>query len=193
MGIRSFLAFELPEDIMSVVSRVSQALRQTTLDVKWVKVNNIHLTLVFLGDIHPDAVGPIKHEMGRVCEIHGPFTLSLSGMGCFPNKRRPRVLWAGLRGDLERLTRFRDALQEPLKVFGVKEEKRPFRPHLTLGRFRKHGNRETMLEDLLREYQDIESPECRVGRLTFFKSTLNPGGAIYTQLASWPLEGGASE
>lgn len=189
MEIRSFLAFELPADIMNILLRVSRDLRKTPLDVRWVKETNIHLTMIFLGDIRTEDIESIKEVPEEICAGHGPFSVSMSGMGCFPNSRDPRVLWLGLKGDLERLSGFRDALQRPLAVFGVKEEKRPFRPHLTLGRFRKSGKAQGLLEDLLERYQEVKSPECLLDRLTLFKSTLKPGGAVYTKLASWPLGG----
>ncbi len=189
MEIRSFLAFELPTDIMSVIVRVSKDLRKTTLDVRWVKEINIHLTMIFLGNIQTEDIEPIKEAGRKICTSYGPFSVFLSGMGCFPHSRNPRVLWLGLEGDLGRLSGFRNALQEPLAPFGVREEKRPFRPHLTLGRFRKQGDKRGLLEDVLEKYQDLKSPECVLDRLTFFKSTLKPGGAVYTKLASWPVEG----
>lgn len=174
---------------MNVLLRVSGDLRKTPLDVRWVRETNIHLTMIFLGDIRTEDIESIKEIPGEICEGHGPFAISMSGMGCFPNSRNPRVLWLGLKGDLERLSGFRDDLQRPLTTFGVKEEKRPFRPHLTLGRFRKSGKARGLLEGLLKQYQGIESPECFLDRLTLFKSTLKPGGAVYTKLASWPLAG----
>ena len=189
MEIRSFLAFDLPIDMASVIHRVSGTLRKTPLDVRWVKEGNIHLTMIFLGNIKADDLGPIEEAVGNTCARFGPFSLFLSGIGCFPNVRNPRVIWFGLEGDLERLSGFRDALQKPLKDFGVKEEKRPFRPHLTIGRFRTIGKIRERLEDLLQAYREVRSPDCLLDRLTLFKSTLNPSGAVYTKLASWPLEG----
>ena len=189
MAIRSFLAFELPEDMMNVLVRVSGDLRKTPLDVRWVRETNIHLTMIFLGDIQTEDVESIKEIPEETCADYAPFPVSLSGMGCFPNSRNPRVLWLGLKGEIERLSGFRDALQRPLTAFGVKEEKRPFRPHLTLGRFRKSGKSRGLLEDLLERYREVKSPECVLDRLTLFKSTLKPGGAVYTEMDSWPLSG----
>ncbi len=189
MAIRSFLAFELPEDMMNVLIRVSRDLRKTPLDVRWVKETNIHLTMIFLGDIRTEDVESIQGIPEEICAGYAPFPVSLSGMGCFPNSRNARVIWLGLEGEIERLSGFRDDLQRPLAAFGVKEEKRPFRPHLTLGRFRKSGKSRGLLEDFLERYREVKSPECVLDRLTLFKSTLKPGGAVYTKLDSWPLGG----
>ncbi|HEX9910565.1 MAG TPA: 2'-5' RNA ligase family protein, partial [Desulfatiglandales bacterium] len=74
-----------------------------------------------------------------------------------------------------------------LSPFGIKEEERAFRPHLTLGRFKKPGKRQTELEQLLATYRDLASPACTLGELVLFRSDLKPGGAVYTKMLSWPL------
>lgn len=189
MGIRSFLAFELPLEIKDIVARVSGELRKSTLDLKWAKVDNIHLTVVFLGNVQMGDIEAIGDEVRKVCLKTGSFGISLVGMGVFPNRRNPRVLWLGLNGDLERMSHFRDALQNRLKPFGIKEEKRRFKPHLTLGRSRKSNKKHFQLDEILLEYKDLTSPVCALEELILFKSDLKPGGAVYTKLASWPLLG----
>ena len=137
MEIRSFLAFELPADVMSKMEKVSGQLKKTPLSVKWVNPKNIHLTVVFLGNIREDDLSEIEKSTGIVCSRYDSFEISLNGIGVFPNIRLPRVIWLGLDGDMERMSFFRDTLQKRLNPFGVKQEKRKFKPHLTLGRFRK--------------------------------------------------------
>ena len=189
MEIRSFLAFELPPDIKTIVTRVSGEVRKSSLDVRWVRPEFIHLTVVFMGDIESAQVPLMAGALGSVCANHGPFRISLKPMGCFPNSRNPRVLWLGIDGDLERMSRFRDDLQAALSPFGIKEEERAFRPHLTLGRFKKPGKRQTELEQLLATYRDLTSPACVLDELVLFRSDLKPGGAVYTKMESWPLSG----
>lgn len=189
MEMRSFLAFELPEPIKDVVSRVSGEMKKTPLDVRWVKVDNIHLTIVFMGSIRadlPDHMGPL---IGKICRNFGPFPISLKGVGVFSNRRNPRVLWIGLDGDTERMSRFRDAMQKDLEPFGIKEEKKRFNPHLTLGRFRKGAKTGAPLDAILEKYNDLTSPACLLSELILFKSDLKPGGAVYTRLNTWPLTG----
>jgi len=189
MEIRSFLAFELPLEIKEIVNRVSGEVRKSSLDVKWVKPDNIHLTVVFLGNIHRDDINALGDEVQKVCLDYGPFNISLKGMGSFPNRRNPRVLWLGLDGDLDRMSHFRDALQKGLNPFGIKEEKRKFNPHLTLGRFRKNSKRTYHLDKLILKYEDLDSPVCPLNELVLFKSELKPRGAEYTKLKAWPLTG----
>lgn len=189
MEIRSFLAFEQPPEIQMILTRVSGELRGSRLDVRWVNPENIHLTIVFLGNIQSEDVEAMADLLQKLCLTIGPFQISLKGTGCFPNSRRPRVLWIGLEGDLERMGRFRDSLQEALQSFGVPKEERAFRPHLTLGRFRSVDRADRELDAVLGRYRDLSGPVCWLKELILFKSELRPGGSVYTRLKSWPLTG----
>ena len=189
MEIRSFLAFELPVEIKKTVARVSKEVRHSGLDARWVKADNIHLTVIFLGNIRTEDIESIDEEVRNVCPGYGAFDIALKGMGCFPNRRRPRVLWLGLDGDMVRMSHFRNDLQKSLKTFGIKEEKRPFRPHLTLGRFRSRRKMGSKLEEVLLAHGALETPSESLSELFLFKSDLKPGGAVYTKLESWPLSG----
>jgi 2'-5' RNA ligase len=189
MEIRSFLAFELPPEIKMVVTGVFEDSRRSRLDVRWVKPEGIHLTVVFMGNIKTEDLEAMGNEIGRVCSDFSPFQIALKGIGCFPNFRNPRVVWLGLVGDVERMSRFRDRLQKQLLPFGIQEEKRPLKPHLTLGRFKKALRDEASLQKLMEKHKELASPECTVRELVLFKSDLNPGGAVYTKVLSWPLSG----
>jgi 2'-5' RNA ligase len=91
------------------------------------------------------------------------------------------------------MSRFRDDLQHALSPFGIKEEERAFRPHLTLGRFKKPGKRQTELEQLLAKYRELPSPVRTLSDLVLFRSDLKPGGAVYTKMTSWPLSGAGAQ
>lgn len=189
MKIRSFLAFELPLEIKNIVARVSGELRQSTLNARWVKVDNIHITLVFMGNVETEDIPEMGKGVQDVCQTTHPFDISLKGIGCFPNKHKPRVLWLGLDGDLEQMSTFRDALQKHLAGFGIKEEKRKFKPHLTLGRFRKPKKMDAQQDQALSKHGDVSSSVCSLDELILFKSDLKPTGAVYTKLEAWPLTG----
>ena len=189
MAIRSFVAFELPVEIRGIITGICEEVRHLPLDVRWVKPSGIHLTVVFMGNVEKRSMGPIQEAVGRVCLEYGPFSLALRGMGVFGSRRSPRVLWIGLDGEIDRMAGFRDRLQDALGPFGIRQEKRPFRPHLTLGRFRKGAVRDKALNDLLDQYRGLGSPRCGVDELTMFRSDLGPGGAVYHALKRWPLGG----
>jgi RNA 2',3'-cyclic 3'-phosphodiesterase len=183
MTIRSFLAFELPGPIKSVLSDTLEGLKKSGLDIRWAAVEKIHLTVVFLGDVPEEMLEFIKESAATVCSGYESFTVALKGLGVFGPPRRPRVLWAGVSGETSRMSAFKHELVDALAPVGIKIDKRAFRPHLTLGRFRSggHGN-------VFERYDGIQSDECRLGELVLFKSDLTPRGAVYTVLERMPLK-----
>lgn len=189
MEIRSFLAFDLPEGMRDTVSRISSELRPLLPRARWIRTDNIHFTVVFLGQIPESSIEGITGVAKSTCDRYGAFDIALKGVGVFSGVRNPRVLWFGLQADLERMSHFRDALQRKLRPFGVPEEKRPFRPHLTLCRFKKGTRGGAPLAKILDAYKDFSGPFYRLRRFFLFKSDLTPTGSIYTELAQWPLSG----
>jgi len=189
VGIRSFLAFELPSQIREVLIDLFEKGKKTSLDVRWVRPEGIHLTVIFMGDVQEEDIPAMAGFIGTVCSGYGPFTVALKGMGCFPNTRNPRVLWLGVEGSLERMSRFQNEIRTGLAPFGIREEKRDFRPHLTLGRFKRPLKTAGDLEKLLAEHRGLTSPVCSLNELILFRSDLRPGGALYTKIRSWPLSG----
>ena len=187
--IRSFLAFELPGEIKDTVSTLHQELVGSSLNVRWVRPANVHLTVVFLGNVAKEDLPSLSREVGNVCLKYGRFEIRLRGMGVFGGLRSPRVLWIGLEGDVERMGFFRDAISKRITRFGVKVEKRPFRPHLTLGRFKKGARGGEGLKAILDKHAGLRSATHVLDELTLFKSELRPDGAKYTKIDSWRLQG----
>jgi len=187
MGIRSFLAFELPVEIREQIRVISKELKKTALPVRWVKVDNIHLTILFLGSVDEDTIGDIEEKVNVVVKGFSAFKTKLNAVGAFPHWRRPRVIWIGLNGDIGRLSNLRNKLLEELKVLGFMPEKRPFRPHLTLGRFKGPIDRGEDMKWILDRYRDINSDLYQLNELILYKSDLKPDGPVYTKMATWPL------
>lgn len=187
MGIRSFLAFELPPEIREKIGEVSIELQKLTLPVRWVKVTNIHLTIIFLGYVDEDKIDDIKEKVNLVVQRFSIFQTRLNGIGVFPNWRKPRVIWIDLGGEIERLSTLREELQTELKVLGFKPEKRPFAPHLTIGRFKGLLDRDEELKSILDRYHDLSGDLQYLNELVLFKSDLKPDGPVYTKMATWQL------
>lgn len=187
--LRCFLAFDLPEEIRAVVKRVHGDLNKSPLDVRWVRPGNVHLTVVFLGNVAVDDLQPLGEQVKAVCTKYGPFEIGLNGVGVFGGMKSPRVLWLGVEGDVERMGFFQKAISKRIRPFGIKEEKRAFHPHLTLGRFRRGAHGGQVLRGLLERYSGLSSPVCTLEELTLFRSDLRSDGAKYTKIQSWPLEG----
>jgi len=187
MGIRSFLAFELPVEIREQIRAISKELKKTALPVRWVKADNIHLTILFLGSVDEDTIGDIGERVNLVVKGFSAFRIRLDAVGVFPHWRRPRVIWIGLNGDIGGLSNLRNELQEELKVLGFMPEKRPFRAHLTLGRFKGPIDRDENMKWIIDRYRDINSDLYQLNELILYKSDLNPDGPVYTKMATWPL------
>jgi len=188
MGIRSFLAFELPVEIREQIRVISKELKKMALPVRWVKVDNIHLTILFLGSVDEDTIGDIKEKVNVAVKEFSAFKTKLNAVGAFPHWKRPRVIWIGLNGDIGRLSNLRNELQEELKVLGFIPEKRPFKPHLTLGRFKGLIDRDEDMKWILDRYRAINSDLYQLNELILCKSDLKPDGPVYTKMATWPLK-----
>jgi RNA 2',3'-cyclic 3'-phosphodiesterase len=184
MTIRSFLAFELPKPMKSVLSVALEDLRKGGLDVRWTAVENIHMTVLFLGGVPESGLDFIIKSAAQVCSRHDPFNAAVKGMGVFGPKRRPRVLWAGVSGEISRMASFKRELLDALAPAGMNLDPRPFKPHLTLGRFRSGGP-----GNLLELFGNLQSEQCRLDELVLFKSDLRPKGAVHSVLERMPMKG----
>ena len=188
--IRSFIAIELPDKVRRVLDQVQKHLRDSVTGVRWVQPESIHLTLKFLGSILPEQVAAISAAVGEVAHGEPLLALNVSGIGAFPNARRPRVIWVGIVGEVERLGRLQTRLESALESLGFQREERPFRPHLTLGRV-KDPRRPPDLTRALAETTVPASNPFDVREILVYKSDLRPTGAIYTKLQHLPLAGPA--
>jgi 2'-5' RNA ligase len=186
--MRAFIAIELPPQVKSKLTERQQGMKKAGLNARWVRVENIHLTLKFLGEIDPDTVAAVSTAMKSAAESHGPFTLAASGIGVFPNLRKARVLWAGLSEGVPELVGLQKDLDAALAACGFERDKRAFRGHLTMARFRKSLH-PAKLEKVLREAGGVHFGQWTVEELVLFRSELQPAGAIYTKLAAHPLRG----
>ena len=179
--IRTFIAIELPPSVISLLGKVQEDLKSKGLRAKWVKPENIHLTLKFIGNINPDVIENIYRAMMDAVEDLTGINLVARGVGVFPGIKRPRVIWVGLGGQIQLLFALQRTLEENLEAFGFRKEKRPFKGHLTLGRFKKASDPD-LIHQLMREYATLTSEEFTVRRITLFKSDLKPAGAVYSPL-----------
>ncbi len=149
----------------------------------WTAVERWHLTLLFLGAVPPDTVPALTDRVGQAVAGTPPMTLRLAGAGRFGPARRPQVLWAGLAGDVGALTALAGRLATAARTLGLPVEDRPFRPHLTLGRWRPGRPADGTLADRLAGY---EGPEWPVEEVALVRSTLGAGaGARHDRLAGW--------
>jgi 2'-5' RNA ligase len=187
--IRSFIAIELSPGAQTALAKLQTRLKAIVppQTVRWTAPANIHVTLHFLGEVELNKIEAVSQLLHVSGSTYAPFTLTLGGLGCFPNTRRPRIIWTGVQGQTEILSKLYQDLGQRLKVIGYTPEARPYSPHLTIGRV-KDGLPSPQLarlgEVLEREQAAIgEFATLRVTEIALMKSDLKPAGPSYTQLA----------
>jgi 2'-5' RNA ligase len=189
--IRSFIAIDLPEATRHGLAAVQEQLKQSGAGVRWVKPGSIHLTLKFLGNIHPAQVEDIALAVAQEIRDEPPITLGAAGLGAFPSRRKPRVIWIGMEGEVQRLNGIQARVENALEPLGFVREKRAFRPHLTIGRV-KDRRRLQALSDAMATLDMKPFNSFDADEIILYKSDLRPTGAIYTKLHRMPLAAPAS-
>jgi 2'-5' RNA ligase len=154
--------------------------------VKWVAPESIHLTLHFLGAVLEERVGGIEAAVAEAAAGARALFLEVKGAGGFPNARRPRVLWAGVVGDVQPLAALVVDLGRRLAPLGFPAEDRPFSPHLTLGRAR-DSRGAAGLAGGLAKLSAQEGVSWRAADICLIRSVLSPAGAKYEILSRAPL------
>ncbi len=136
---RVFVAVRVPALLARGIAAVQEDLERRLVDVKWVETGNLHLTLRFFGELEAPEIELARKVVTEVTWPATPFTVVLEGIGTFPERGRPRVIWAGMAAGRERMVDLARALDEAFAVAGLGRADRPFTPHLTLGRVRDPG------------------------------------------------------
>ncbi len=189
--MRCFIAISLPEELKAKISGIQEKLKAAGANVSWTRPEGMHLTLKFFGEIEDKRIPKIEKALDLAVDCISTFTLSVSGMGIFPDVRRPRVVWIGLKEEGNNLVRLHKGVEEELKKIGFPSEDRRFTPHITLGRVRSNKNMDKLLK-LIEEEKSSELGSFNVSEVHLIKSELKPSGAVYTELYSVILSSGAS-
>ncbi len=176
--IRAFVCFEVPHDLRSRLAEIIAAGRRAGERIAWVRPENIHLTVKFLGDIARDDLPDVADMLHDIAANSSPFSIHIDRLGAFPNTHRPRVIWAGASEVPHAGKNFVARVDQALSGLGFPAESRPFKPHLTIGRV-KQGGGETMRLVMQQSFGSYELP-CKT--LVLMRSELKPGGAVYTPL-----------
>ena len=184
--IRGFIAVQIPIEVKDALGDVSRGLegRVESGAIRWVRPEQMHLTLRFLGDTAVAQLPAIQRGMDEAAKAIAPFDMHLGDVGCFPNPRRPRVIWAGLLGDEARLLSLKTVLDQQLTPLGWPPEDKPFRAHLTLGRVK---------DERAAQGVTWTAPVPRlpvpVAAIHLIESQLRPSGPIYTTRHTSQLSG----
>jgi len=181
--LRAFVAIDIPPAVVTTLDGLQQRLKRHRLPVRWVRPAAIHLTLKFLGDIPTGDVPAVAETLSAATAGAMPLTLGVRGLGVFPGIRNARVIWAGLDGDTAELLSLQAAVESRLEAVGFARDSRPFKAHLTLGRFKGREAPERVAA-ALEDCGGVSSERFTARVVTLFKSDLKPTGAVYTPLAN---------
>ena len=188
--LRLFIALDIPLSIQQAlqfkVVKIRKILGETS--IRWVAIQNIHLTLKFLGNVPPENTSVLKEILEREALSSSPFEIYMTSFGAFPNFQRPRVLVIKVQAPAE-LDALQHRIDSATAKAGYESESKPFSPHLTIGRVRDHipASEISKIGKAFSELQ-IDSPvPCSVDSVHLYQSDLKPGGAVYTKLFSAPL------
>lgn len=187
-NIRAFLAIEPPEDILQAMVRLQEKLkRELTGRISWTRPQGQHLTLKFFGDISQEDINNIRTTIQKRIPSGWSLNLKIERLGVFPDAHRPRVLWCGMAGDVDKLNVLQKQLESDFAGIGFAGEERPFRAHLTLGRI-KDPRVVAGLDGILTKYKTLQIGEFAGREVVLFQSKLTPQGPEYSKLAVFPLK-----
>lgn len=186
--IRTFIAIELSKAIREKLDREIDRCRPAAPLVKWSKPENLHMTLRFLGDVKENDLDELFEAVEEAVADQSSFALEVRGVGAFPNWRHPRVVWAGCGEGSEEAVALAEAIEGACVALGYERERRPFRPHFTLGRVKQPADARG-LDDVAAASEDRQFGYLDVDAVVVFMSSLRRIGPVYSPMARFQLGG----
>jgi len=184
--VRCFVAFDLPRPVCNHLAKVTGPL-QDRFDVRWVPPEQMHVTTLFAGDVDAGAVEALAEQV-ESCELPA-VTLHLEQLGVFPPRGIPRLVWAGLGGDVDLLRAARERFEAAAEPLGVARDKRAFTPHVTLGRVKSPFGVLALIDQLAERSSDLNRKPFSAASLTLYESRLTPRGPRYEVIARQAVGG----
>jgi 2'-5' RNA ligase len=183
---RLFIAIDTPSSVRPLLIEARNRMKTIRTDVKWESDDKLHCTLKFLGDTDAGIVSDIQLRLQEIAGTFSRITVAYSGLGTFPNRREPRIIWAGIRDPQSTLTTMAKSIDQAMTAFGFEQERRAFSPHVTLGRVKgRHGIGE-LLDTL--ETITFDCPPVLIHEMLLVKSELRPSGSVYSIVAKMELQ-----
>lgn len=184
--IRAFIAVEINDAVRTELADAQSILQEANGQVSWVRPQNIHCTLVFLGDIFTDTVNQVAAALDQAAGGCKPFEVEIVGLGYFGSARSPRIIWAGITGRIDALIELQVKITAAVLQAGLKPDEKPFKPHLTIGRVRSNRNAADLVR-ALEKNRDKSFGVLAVRQVVLMKSALASTGPIYSSLRSVAL------
>lgn len=151
-------------------------------NVRTSPLDQMHITLKFIGDVDDGKVPRIVKAISSAVEGVSPFTVTLKGAGCFPNPKRPSVVWGGASPQ-DVMSGISERIGENLKACNVQFDEKPFKTHITIGRCKGP----VPIDDFLSKYSKEEFSSFQCCEILLMRSELGPSGAKHTVIAKVPL------
>jgi RNA 2',3'-cyclic 3'-phosphodiesterase len=185
--VRIFIAVEISPGAKAKLTSLEEALKKTNADVKWVKPDNIHITLKFLGDVPGEDIEKINKAVQVAVAGLKSFKISFCQVGGFPSLKNPRVIWVGVEEGREELSKISQVIDREITRLGFSPEERVFIPHLTIGRVRTHKNIKELAQTI-EKYKSDDFGQGLMNKVLVMESKLSPAGPTYSVVKEVRLE-----
>jgi 2'-5' RNA ligase len=182
--VRLFVALEIPTAVRESLATLINSLRAVSSQLRWVRPENLHVTLKFIGKWPPEKLDGLRNAFAAI-RLDAPVALDFRGLGFFPNEKRPRVFWAGIQASPNLIT-LATEIDRATEELGIPREQRPFSPHLTLARFEPPSLPEK-LRAAIQENAGRGFGSLHTNQFHLIESKLKPSGAEYTTLQTFPF------
>ncbi len=180
--IRTFIAVPVPEPLFNLREKLKATISEKTGKIRWLRKDQIHLTIKFLGDTTEDSINDVRHVMQKVADEFKPFNISIQKTGCFPKIERPRVMWIGVSGELDKLYQLVEKIQKKLNPLGFPKDEKKYHPHITIARAKYPQKKTPDISTFLNtSFDPIPFP---IKKVQFISSELFPNGPVYTILST---------
>jgi RNA 2',3'-cyclic 3'-phosphodiesterase len=188
--VRTFIAVDFPPNMLKKIAEIISFFKTLTpeKDLKWVETDNLHLTIKFLGEIEENKTAQVKHTLSQALKDQNCFDIEINGLGMYPNKNKPRVIWLGITG-ANPLSEIYNVLNQELTSLGFTPERRAFSPHLTIARIRRNTDHKQAqgIGEILSKYKVETLGATTIEQVHLYQSVLTPSGPIYTLMHSVDL------
>jgi|TARA_B100000959_G_scaffold18261_3_gene17639 2'-5' RNA ligase len=188
---RLFFGIDIPDQTLSNTEKLLNSFSISSSHVKWVRTAHLHITLKFLGDVEEKNISAICSAANNIAKNFEPINLSVVGMGVFPNRYRPKVIWLGVNGDIEDLACLEAKLMQSLTPLGYPPDERLFTAHISIGRIKDNSARGEIIR-LVHKYSKEELGDASFSDFHLYESRLGPRESIYTKINSFKLGGNQS-
>ena len=182
--VRAFLAIDLDDDLKPKINKIIKEFKGIDTKIKYVELQNLHLTLKFFGDIDTNGLNVLENVIDKVVSEFDPFKIKIAGCGAFPNNNHIKVIWVGIDDDVI-IKDLHDKLDKEFTRLGFDKDKK-FSTHLTIGRMKSAKNK-NQVKEVIEEFDNFEIGEMEVNRISLKKSTLTPAGPIYDDIKIFEL------